>query len=103
MKKIFLAICVMVGLAFGSEVKNDEIKEREVKLSQLDWADVQRGVAASNRYYFAEQKVALVITNKIEDIPGIPVIHYGPMGRMPEKIDDRNKRSLLLEPKDYIK
>ena len=85
------------GLALGSDTN------RVVELSQIDWVDVQRGMAASNRHHFVEQKVMLVITNKVEDIPGIRVIHYQPFGRGPEKIDDRNKRSLLLEPQDYLK
>jgi len=93
MKKIVFALCVAVGLAFGSEVKNDEIKEREVKLSQLEWADVQRGMSASNRYYFAEQKVTLVITNKVEYSFQMTLPPYRPIGRGATRI----------EPQDYIK
>lgn len=101
-----LTLCVAFGLAFafGSDTgKKDESKERVVLLSQLDWADVQRGMAASNCYHFVEEQITLIITNGVEDIPGIRVIHYQPIGRGPEKIDDRNKRSLLLEPHDYLK
>jgi len=105
MKKLIMTLCVGFGLtfAFGSDAGENKTNERIVELSQIDWADVQSGMAASNRYCFAQQNVTIVITNKIEDIPGLKVIHFQPIGRMPEKITDRNKNSLLLEPQDYFK
>ena len=105
MKKLIMTLSMAFGMAFafGSDSGENETKERVVEMSQVEWMNVQRGMAVSNSYCFIEQKVTIAITNRIEDIPGIRVIHFQPMGRMPEKIDDRNMRSLLIEPQDYYK
>ena len=103
-KNLTMALCVAVGLlasTFGSD--SSEMKDRIVELSKIDWADVQRGMNASNQYYFAAHKVMLVITNNVEELPLIVVSPYRPAGRGAERLDDRRRRSLLLEPQDYVK
>lgn len=96
MKKIVLALCMAFGLAFASgpdTKKKEDTKERVVELSKIDWANVQRGMAASNRYHFVEQNVTLVITNKVDDVFPMTLPPYRPIGRSAERI----------EPQDYLK
>ena len=83
-----------LAFAFGSDTeKKDESKEWVVLLSRLDWADVQRGMAASNRWTFVEQNVTLVITNKIVEPLPMTLPPYRPIGRGATRI----------EPPDYLK
>lgn len=95
MKKFMLTLCVACGLAFGSDTN------RVVELSRLDWARVQSGMNASNRWTFVEQKVMLVITNKVEEPLPMTLPPLRPIGRGPDL--NRKERSLLLEPQDYLK
>lgn len=87
MKKLILTMCMACGLALGSDTN------RVVELSQIDWADVQRGMAASNRWTFVEQNVTLVITNKIVEPLPMTLPPYRPIGRGATRI----------EPPDYLK
>ena len=93
MKRIIAVLLVSIGLAFGHDGKSNNLDEREVKLSRLEWKEVQRGMSVSNRYYFAEHKVELVITNKVDDTIPITIPPYRPIGRGAERI----------EPQDYVK
>lgn len=95
MKKIVMALTLAFGLAFasGSETRGGEVRERVVELSRIDWADVQRGMTASNRYHFVESRVTIVVTNRIEDVYPVSLQPYRPAGRGAERI----------EPQDYLK
>ena len=96
MKKLVMALCMAFGIALAAgtdAVKKEDTKERVVELSKIDWADVQRGMAASNRYNFVEHNVTLVITNRVEDVFPMTLPPYRPIGRSAERI----------EPQDYLK